>query len=755
MSDVVPARPNRGEEIHADRPDTPEVGRWYWVASSKEGGDRRLACVTRLGSNYVKLTYVEGETSIRVHHDHFWSRCEFVEDPQTLLLSNADRCKRELDGLLEDVKLLTTKLGVASSLSLGVGAGEAAATSLALASSAPADEYKAALVKAKEETLPELFSQIKEKSREYGQWLGAQVIPMKAEAKKLEPAIKRVEDRIFSVELYAGLCEEVELVKDGEPATLTEPVHLFQRRLYMDEECLANYDTGGMEFRHLRQFERWLCRKDNLERIMPFPRTVVAFQVRHKEKEREIAGFRDFIQMLNDKPLDKLTFLYIKNGKRVYRLSTKLDFGEKLFPDADHPVLTAGEGRLYTKLSSFGDGPKFIGEAEYDAMVASEKREWEEYERRCEEERKKPMGEREYISNPRHTINSSRDYEPFTKDNVHYDDIARQLAREMERHNRVVLILQGLLDRSPALHPHPPWRLHDPGGFAQALRLHRDMDRVLSPGDKPDFEAYRARLNASIGPGTVTIGQEDAWERFEAKKEGARRDGSYRWRRSEYRPEKYRPEGDPGPGRFARVVRKDKKGHVHYRWQKERKGGGLPVGRKYGCKVSRVLNVDAYQPGDYKQFYTDPRTREEYLQWAPLLLAAEEYKAGRHGEAPPIAEPAKRAPGPARTGAADRMRMMRSFLGKAVRLRGPLSTTGGKRYEKESLWRVTYLARARFTIKGILENGEDDSSDDWRSVRNVSHRDFYIDSAVPSDPKYEFKPTKRKAPPVVDEEDDG
>ncbi len=103
----------------------------------------------------------------------------------------------------------------------------------------------------------------------------------------------------------------------------------------------------------------------------------------------------------------------------------------------------------------------------------------------------------------------------------------------MEKHNRVVLVLQGLLDRSPALHPHPQWRLFEAGGFSQGLRLHRDMDRVLSPGDKPDFEAYRTRLNASIVAGTVTIGQEDAWERFEAKKEGARRDNSYRFRQSE------------------------------------------------------------------------------------------------------------------------------------------------------------------------------------------------------------------------------
>jgi hypothetical protein len=43
---------------------------------------------------------------------------------------------------------------------------------------------------------------------------------------------------------------------------------------------------------------------------------------------------------------------------------------------------------------------------------------------------------------------------------------------------------------------------------------------------------------------------------------------------------------------------------------------------------SKLFNVSGYKPGDYKQFYIDPRSREKYLKWAPLLLAAEEWHAG-------------------------------------------------------------------------------------------------------------------------------
>lgn len=757
-----PAPGARTEELHNEQPDTPKVGRWYYVRdrdieTGELSAERWLGCVTRLGSNYVRLTAVEGEGTERVHNHEFWERCEFVEDPETLLRGNAERCRRELDGLMEEVKQLTSSLGVAPSQALG--AGEAQETALTLATSAPAAEYKTALVKAKEETLPALFEQIQEKSKEFAQWMGATVIPMKAEAEGLKPAIERVEDRIFSVELYAGLCEEVEQVKDGEPAALTEPVHLFQRRLYMDEECLANYSTGGMEFKNIRAFDRWLCRKDNLDRVLPFPRTIVSFQVRHKDKEREVASLADFVRVMDEKKLDKLTFLYIRNGSRVYRLNTEINFGEKLFPDVDHPVLSAGEGKVYADLFH----KKLVGEAEYLAMVKAEEEERAEYKRRIAEENKKPKKERQYISSPS-SFRDSSTFEAFTKDSVKYDDIARFIRKEMEQHNRVVLVLQGLLDRSPALHPHPQWRLFEPGGFGQALALHRDSDRVLVAGDKPDFEAFRARLNASIGVGTVTIGQEEAWLRYEARKESDRRDRDYRWARVDYRPSRFKPEGDQGPGRFARVARVDRQGHVHYRWTKERRGGnGPPVGCKYGCKVGRVLNVDAYQPGDYKQFFNDPRTREEYLEWAPFLLAAEEYKAGNYGEVAPVAEMPKPAPRPQSLGRSEYAyrKMLQGFLGKAVRIRSSITTKGGKKYAKDSFWRVTHLERGEFTItgideKGTVEPGREVDGDGWRgprSVRCVSHRDFYVESSIQADPKYQYKPAKRERAPIIDEEE--
>ena len=49
---------------------------------------------------------------------------------------------------------------------------------------------------------------------------------------------------------------------------------------------------------------------------------------------------------------------------------------------------------------------------------------------------------------------------------------------------------------------------------------------------------------------------------------------------------------------------------------------------KITVPLEKLFNVSAYVPGDFKMFFNDPRTRRNYLKWAPLLIAAEEFHAG-------------------------------------------------------------------------------------------------------------------------------
>ena len=721
--EIILATPTpRTETVDNDDSAAPAVGKWYKV---KDGDDPRwLGCAVHVGSNYVELEGVNGEKQ-RVHFGEFWNECEHVPDPDVVIDGVVALHSGKIRTLMNRVREITARLAITTGPALTSGSETSA---LALRTDQPMDEYKAALVLAKEKSLPEIFKKIKEESHMLAQWMKAKLIPLKAQAEAMESTIGAVNDRIFSVELYAGLVETVEQVREGDPAGVSEKVRLMQRRCYMDEECLAQYETGGMEFKSLRAFDKWLSKRKNLDRILPFQKCMAAFQVRHHKKDREADGLRSFLIMIEEEKLDKLTFLYIRNGDQLFRLNTGIEFGHQLFPDMTQDQL---DGKLYAKIRH-GDVESLTSEGRYQEILREER----ELKARV---KKTPKKDRWKID--RHFL-ESKDYHPFSQDSVYYDDILAHVREDMARHNRLVLVLQGLLDRSPVLHPHPAWHLWSHDGFKAALELIYDDSRTLAAGDKPDFEAYRARLNASIKNGTITVGQEDAWEEREAERENKRRDNDYRWK-SDYKPSRFRPRGNPGPGRLAKVQWfQPKIKACTYKWNREKQnaayGSDERVQDVITTDASKLMNVDAYKPGDFHLFFDDPRTRQEYLQWAPFLLEAEEYHAGNRKVVDPPPAPPKKEKDPEASWKYQQRKARQAMLYKAVRLKGAITTRGEKTYPKGSLWRVTSLERGMFNIQGIGPDGLEEKIADGkhRFIRCVGMHDLHVDLSIPDDPKY-------------------
>lgn len=343
---------------------------------------------------------------------------------------------------------------------------------------------------------------------------------------------------------------------------------------YMDEECLVNYKAGGMKFADIHSFDRWISKKENYERILPAPRAIVAFRVRHNQ--REWSGIGNFINFWHE-------------GEYEARLKRHRDIQA-------HNDSRPNQG--------YGDGTH------------------------------------------KHSSFSPHNWHPFNKSSVYFDEMTKGVRDEITKHNRIVLVLQGLLDRSLALHPHPAWQLWTPAGFAAALRLVYDDSRTLVPGPKPDFEAYRKRLNATLGVGSITVGQHAFWyarevERF---KNDNRRSHYYSDGR-ERTPDLY---GNPGPKDLARIeeiqVKRGGERLFKFSWEREKHWKTLQrernayfrsdtVKETYTCSIwvpeSKLFNVTAYTPGDFHQFFDDPRTRAEYLKWATYLLTSEDWHSGK------------------------------------------------------------------------------------------------------------------------------
>jgi hypothetical protein len=617
-----------GHEPHADPVSALALGSWWWVREPEK--DDWLGCVMQIGSNFVELKSPIGIDQ-RIHLDQIDIRLRVAPDAAEYIAQRVGEYQVRSRGIIQQIQDVSNRLGL-NPLALA----DASSTALAVVSEQPdIKSYEKALTTARDKTLPELFKALRANSEAMAEWMVADTLPLEASINPLEGSIAVVKDRIFNVSLYAGLSEETVQVAKGKPAALAEPLHVMQRRLYMDEECLLDYQAGGMEFKDIRKFDAWLAKPKHRDRMLPFPRTLVAMRVRRTDKDHESSSALDAFIKMRIAEADKLTFLYIRNGDQVWRLSCELEFDELVFPDP--AVFNPNEPKMVKMFCSRVD--KIITRREYDVLVAN----YHEEQKRAKEWDKTHPKKDHFFNPHRHGVFSSddprRDYDPFDTTNLYYDEVAEHVENEFKKYNRIALLIQGLFDRSGALHPHGPVQTWKPDGFAKAVRLVNDATGALHHGDKPDFEAYRARLNESLSTGSMTVGQERQWLIKEAITENARMDRVGRGRDFHHYTT-FRPYGNPGPGLIAKVANWQRKSQrAVFRWKKvaehisrERLYMGEShrvMNRTLTVPASKLLNVSAYTKGDYQQFFADPRTRADYLQWAPLLLAAEDWVSGK------------------------------------------------------------------------------------------------------------------------------
>lgn len=654
MSKLVVVK--QAPEIEAQRvepeDDRPSVGSWWWVTCNEESDvrdrdDKWIGCVIEVGSNYVKLRGVHGTE--RMSLDDMPDRCTAEPTPQTFLDYKVNEHRTEVRQLMGEIQRVCRQLGVPMHQALAES--EAANHALQVAHGvADVEAYQEALVLAKRETLPELFREVKRQHEHMATWMKAELIPAEAELKRAKGVTELIDAKIQTVELYAGLKERLECVREGEPASVDAKVHLMQRRHYMDEECLIRYTAGGMDFEDLAAFDKWLARDEHMTRIFPHERCIVAFRIRRFDKEYEIGdSLSRFIRFQFHNEYNKWTFLYIRNGRHLWRLRTQVEFGAELFPSREDSEVI-GDDELWAKPEGASKA-KFISGQAYAYRVECWHKGRAELAARLWQWKRQGKPEKEWI-NPERTDKSfsykSHEYviglevgrpdeypddewkrfERVTPEHIFYDDAMTHVREVTTEHNRVAVVIQGLLDRSTCLHPHPPWRIWTPEGFDAGITLVYDVSRALTPGEAPDWEGYREQLNKSIRPGAVVLGQANAWH---AEMEEKYDD---RW--------KARKANGKGPKRLDRITSM-RNGKAQFKWQREsQRGHWVPSDRKgwlnkkyamieqsWWCPIERLTCIDAYTPGDFHIFFDDPRTRANYIRWAPILLTAEDYHANR------------------------------------------------------------------------------------------------------------------------------
>ena len=145
--------------------------------------------------------------------------------------------------------------------------------------------------------------------------------------------IKRLQNVIWTIELYLGINEQIEKLQEGPEAKLDEPIHIVQSMIYLDEE-VGDPTNGGYDINNLRKFYDWLFltsdyyKMQNFKLILPFEKCIVSMKIRRNDKKYSDNAFENAI--LNEG--NKLTLLLIRNGESVYVVETDKNFGDNLFP---------------------------------------------------------------------------------------------------------------------------------------------------------------------------------------------------------------------------------------------------------------------------------------------------------------------------------------------------------------------------------------------------------------------------------------
>lgn len=623
----------KGSSVEKEGAPEYKVGDWYWVKES--GGGVNLAIISELKSNIIVLMASESRNSksvYRVFYQDAHERLKYeanglpiVDDKVSSLLASMQNLQLEMQTKTSEV-IMGTPMGATAASGKEVALG-----------GMDIEKYKQSLIEYQQKTLVAMMEGVEQINKDLEKWMGYRKLSLELSLGQEKACVARIEDQITNVSLYAGIGEDLVVVIDGEPAPSSEKLRVFQSLMYMDEQCLIGYEAGGMDIGRISDFDEWLSKSDNLNRVLPYPKCAVAFRVRREAKNYGRDSVYDLLKNITMANHNNSTFLYVRNGQMLSRLEfDDFDFGETLFPSLPDLMKEEMMVQVFAGKVDARSDRTFITKREYDDKMREINAARAVVDAWCEanpyEEwlKENPDGYSQlWMSQCPHrdemnkmSFSGLQDYCPVNNTSVYFDDAIKVLQDGTKQFNRVALIFQGLLDRSTGLAPFPKVVLTNKMDFERHVELINE-EMTLTHGDAPDLRAYLVKANEISVEGDTFTGMREIWVARERAKQLDRKAMSGNFRDSIY------IDCSKAPPRFLKATKVTKK-YVSFEWQvsQDWESRTRTLRMRVSLLDDMILNVENYKSGDFKPFLQDTRTRREYLKWAPLLLAAEDYVAG-------------------------------------------------------------------------------------------------------------------------------
>lgn len=278
--------------------------------------------------------------------------------------------------------------------------------------------------------------------------LAERMAPLKAELAKMTEVL-------WTADLYLGRQENVHTLREGKPAPADTPITIRQKVLVMAEESLLYMEKGGSGMtamgNGLPDFINWLVEDDdNLNRILPEPKGVVAM-IPTRVESRTGNAWEDAAK----DAANSQTYWLIRNGERVYLMTTDPELR------ATHRILPRR-----TEFTEVFDQRLFGFSGDRSKPVEPGSAEWVKMEERADARRRHYM--------------------------------------------RLMLVLQGLIDRTTVWHPLPPSgvnlldvRSQDDG---KVVLIQDDEQSITLTDGRESFAQWQRRLNGLLRVGMRVVG---------------------------------------------------------------------------------------------------------------------------------------------------------------------------------------------------------------------------------------------------------
>lgn len=153
---------------------------------------------------------------------------------------------------------------------------------------------------------------------------------LKHSERELRAKQKLMEQQIYLSNIYISGVRSREVLCTGHPAPKNERYHVFQKRLYLDDELGLLANLIDMDFRDMEAIDNWLLETGHWKKLLPFPKTILVTRVRKRER-----AYSDTLLGLLFNHFNMEHVVWLRDGDNVVRLSSDVTFTGQLFADPD------------------------------------------------------------------------------------------------------------------------------------------------------------------------------------------------------------------------------------------------------------------------------------------------------------------------------------------------------------------------------------------------------------------------------------